>query len=301
MAIQTTNRVYEITSSGGTILLPVADIVSNETLLYVSGSISLSSSLTIAHSGAPERDTYFKIIYPGNITKGANSVSVFGMSLSSSQALSPAIFEVRYNGTTFNVWYLPATTTPVSTQIDDLALNQLVQQTGPGLIGRSPATLGDMSYQTLTNEGNVFSLFGGTLAGNQDYGVRLAKGTLTSGQVLALNTSPITVISAPGAGKIINILSVFTRLNFNSAAYAANTSLRLKYVGAAYDALVDSSILVSGASRVLRWDQAISTTVSATNTQMIDNVGIQITVNTGNPTTGDSSLDYYIYYVITTL
>jgi hypothetical protein len=301
MAIQTTNKVYQITASGGTILLPVEDIVSKETLLYVSGSITLSSSLTISNSGTAEENTYFKIIYPGSITKGANSVTIFGMSLSASQALIPAIFEVRYNGTSFNVWYLPASTTTVSSQIDDLALAQLVQQTGPGLIGRSAATLGDMSYQTLTNEGNVFSLFGTTLAGNQDYGVRLAKATLSSGQVLTLNTAPITVIAAPGAGKMINILSVATKLTFGTAAYAANTQLSLKYVGAAYNACTDASTLVSGASRTLRWDQVVSTTASATNTQMIENAGIQITVNTGNPTTGDSSVDYYIYYVITTL
>jgi hypothetical protein len=223
------------------------------------------------------------------------------VSLTAAQALIPAIFEARWNGTTYDVWYLPATSTPVSSQIDDLSLNQLVQQTGPGLIGRSAATLGDMSYQTLTNEGNVFSLFGGTLAGNQDYGVRLVKGTLTSGQILTLNTAPITVIAAPGAGKMINIISVFTKINFNSAAYAVNTQLVLKYVGAAYNACADLSILVSGASRTLRWDSAVSTTPSATNTQMLENVAVQITVNTGNPTTGDSSLDYYIYYVITTL
>jgi flagella basal body P-ring formation protein FlgA len=169
------------------------------------------------------------------------------------------------------------------------------------LIGRSAATLGDMSYQTLTNEGNVFSLFGTTLAGNQDYGVRLAKATLTSGQVLTLNTAPITVIAAPGAGKMITILEVSTKLTFGTAAYAANTQLSLKYVGAAYNACTDASTLVSGASRTLRWDQVVSTVASATNTQVVENAAVQITVNTGNPTTGDSSLSYYIYYVITTL
>jgi len=291
---------YKITSSGGTVLLPTSEI-SEEYILYIDAPVTLTSSYTVNYSGTPNTRYYYKIIYPGSITKGVNSVTIFGLSLSAAQALVPAIIEARYNGTTYDVFYIPATPVSVAAQIDDLALNQLVQQTGPGLIGRSAATLGDMSYQTLTNEGNVFSLFGTTLAGNQDYGVRLAKGTLTSGQVLTLNTAPITVIAAPGAGKMINILSVATKLTFGTAAYAANTQLSLKYVGAAYNACTDASTLVSGASRTLRWDQVVSTTASATNTQMIENAGVQITVNTGNPTTGDSSVDYYIYYVITTL
>jgi hypothetical protein len=291
---------YEITSSGGTISLSTTEI-SKEYNFICSSPITLSSSFTVTYTGTPAFGEIFKIIYPGNITKGANNVTIFGVSLSASQALIPAIFEARYNGVSHNVFYLPASTTPVSSQIDDLALTQLVQQTGPGVIGRSANTLGDLSMQSLTNEGNVFSLFGTTLAGNQDYGVRLAKGTLTSGQVLTLNTAPITVIAAPGAGKMINILSVATKLTFGTAAYAANTQLSLKYVGAAYNACTDASILVSGASRTLRWDQVVSTAASATNTQMLENAGVQITVNTGNPTTGDSSLDYYIYYVITTL
>jgi hypothetical protein len=291
---------YQVTSSGGTVILPVNE-QSEEYVLYVGSPITLTSSYTVSYSGIPDTGYYYKIVYPGRITKGANSVTIFGLSLSAAQALVPAIIEARYNGTTYDVFYIPATPVSVAAQIDDLALNQLVQQTGPGLIGRSAATLGDMSYQTLTNEGNVFSLFGTTLAGNQDYGVRLAKGTLTSGQVLTLNTAPITVIAAPGAGKMINILSVATKITFGTAAYAANTQLSLKYVGAAYNACTDASTLVSGASRTLRWDQVVSTTASATNTQMLENAGVQITVNTGNPTTGDSSVDYYIYYVITTL
>jgi hypothetical protein len=291
---------YKVTSSGGTVILPT-NRTSEEYVLYVDNPITLTSSYTVSYSGWPDIGYYYKIVYPGRITKGVNSVTIFGLSLSAAQALVPAIIEARYNGTTYDVFYIPATPVSVAAQIDDLALNQLVQQTGPGLIGRSAATLGDMSYQTLTNEGNVFSLFGTTLAGNQDYGVRLAKATLTSGQVLTLNTAPITVIAAPGAGKMINILSVATKLTFGTAAYAANTQLSLKYVGAAYNACTDASTLVSGASRTLRWDQVVSTTASATNTQMLENAGVQITVNTGNPTTGDSSVDYYIYYVITTL
>ena len=291
---------YKVTSSGGTVLLPTNG-TSEEYILYVDNPITLTSSYTVNYSGGPDTGYYYKIIYPGSITKGANSVTIFGLSLSAAQALVPAIIEARYNGTTYDVFYIPATPVSVAAQIDDLALNQLVQQTGPGLIGRSPATLGDMSYQTLTNEGNVFSLFGGTLAGNQDYGVRLAKATLTSGQVLTLNTAPITVIAAPGAGKMITILDVATKLTFGTAAYAANTQLSLKYAGAAYNACTDASTLVSGASRTLRWDQVVSTTASATNTQVVENAAVQITVNTGNPTTGDSSITYYIYYVITTL
>ena len=166
MAISNPKTFVNVTSSGGTILFSADDCINGEGILTIASAITLSSSLTVSYSGTPTFESYFKIIYPGSITKGANAVTIFGMSLSASQALIPAIFEARWNGTSYNVWYLPATSAPVSNQIDDLALNQLVQQTGPGLIGRSPATLGDMSYQTLTNEGNVFSLYGGTLAVN---------------------------------------------------------------------------------------------------------------------------------------
>lgn len=51
--------------------------------------------------------------------------------------------------------------------------------------------------------------------------IRVQKTTISTAQVLALQTTPITIVSAPGAGKFIEFVSASLLLDYNSAAYGA--------------------------------------------------------------------------------
>jgi len=68
----------------------------------------------------------------------------------------------------------------------------------------------------------------------QSFGVLKAQVIVTSAQILALRATPITVIAAPGAGKIIDFISANLQLDYNAAAYAESADNTVfRYTGAA--------------------------------------------------------------------
>lgn len=60
--------------------------------------------------------------------------------------------------------------------------------------------------------------------------------TLTAAQLDALNATPVTLISAPGAGKVIVVDQVYGFLDYNSAAYAGSSeTLAIRYTDGSGD------------------------------------------------------------------
>jgi hypothetical protein len=59
-----------------------------------------------------------------------------------------------------------------------------------------------------------------------------AKLTIATADVLTLNTTPIEIVAAPGAGYAIEVISASMKMVYNSATYSTNTSLELLTAGA---------------------------------------------------------------------
>lgn len=119
--------------------------------------------------------------------------------------------------------------------------------------------------------------------------------SLTDTQIKALNSSPITVIAAQGAGTYIRPVFGAGKLDYNSATYTAN-SLRLKYVGDAeadYIFTYRSSFLTSASSTT-----DTPSTSGVTKVQLQENTGIEIFVNTADPTVGNSTVVVELFFEI---
>lgn len=123
--------------------------------------------------------------------------------------------------------------------------------------------------------------------------------TIATAAVLTLNGTPVTIIAAPGAGKYIEIISASASMTFVSAAYATNTTLRLRCNGATIGQLQDTAILLSSVSKNTRFKDV--TSAAAGETQIITNTAVVVDVATGNPTTGDSTLVIKCCYRIVTI
>lgn len=59
--------------------------------------------------------------------------------------------------------------------------------------------------------------------------LQAAQVTITAAQALALNTTPITLVAAQGAGTIIQVEAVYVNVTFNSAAYTGNNNMEIRY------------------------------------------------------------------------
>ena len=114
-----------------------------------------------------------------------------------------------------------------------------------------------------------------------------AKLTIASADVLQLNTTPIEIVAAPGAGYAIEVISASMKMVYVSATYSTNTTLELITAGAT-NRQAETQIKNS-ASTIRRFADA-TTLGSATAIQLIDNAALNVTVASGNPTAGDSDI-----------
>jgi hypothetical protein len=125
-----------------------------------------------------------------------------------------------------------------------------------------------------------------------------AKLTIAKADVLTLNTTPIEIVAAPGAGYAIEVISASMKMVYNSATYATNTSLELLTAGATNSQA--STVIKNSASTIRRFADA-TTLASATATQLVENAALNVTVASGDPTAGDSDITVYVTYRIITL
>ena len=108
--------------------------------------------------------------------------------------------------------------------------------------------------------------------------------TISTASVLTANASPVTVVAAPGAGYFNMPVAFFVYLDYNSAAYATNTTFRFEINGVAVTS-TNTTLLPGTADRY-----ATMYPIDLDTTTNIGNSAIVFEVQTGNPTAGNSSI-----------
>ena len=129
--------------------------------------------------------------------------------------------------------------------------------------------------------------------------IQCASLVITTANVLQLNTTPLTIVSAQGAGTAIEAISAFVTIDYNSATYATNVGLQLIDSGADEPQLISLTALNASASS--RRKLGVDATFAAADTQIIENVDLLVEVPTGDPTVGDSDIEVYVLYRVITL
>ncbi len=116
---------------------------------------------------------------------------------------------------------------------------------------------------------------------------------IPSAQVLALNTTPQTIVEAQGAGKAIEVISASIKLSFNTTAYSIANVVLLETSGA-NQRQAEAIIFDSTVSTVRNF--FIYEATSATDTQIIANAALQVKGKTADPTLGDSDVEVFVLY-----
>ena len=119
---------------------------------------------------------------------------------------------------------------------------------------------------------------------------------LTPTQVKALNTTPITLIPAPGANKFISVDEILGLVDFNTAAYTGANAMEFRYTnasGAKVTGDAASAWLDSGSATAVK-------TIAAAVTPVV-NAPVVVDVPTANPAAGDSNVVLDILYRVVSL
>lgn len=116
--------------------------------------------------------------------------------------------------------------------------------------------------------------------------------TLTSAQILALNTTPQTLVAAPGAGKSISIDEIIFKAPASGAtAYTGANAVEVRYTdgsGAKATGDIAAAALNSVSGRV---DKAVAAAVTA-----VVNSPVVAVVPTANPAAGNGTVTFDVIY-----
>lgn len=116
--------------------------------------------------------------------------------------------------------------------------------------------------------------------------------TISSGQVLSGNSSPVTIVPAPGSGYRVAPIAFHVFLDYNSSAYATNTDFRFEINGA--EVSITNTTLLTSTADTWRDMGLANTDITST----VDNQALVFKVQTGNPTAGNSPIRVRCIYAI---
>jgi hypothetical protein len=140
---------------------------------------------------------------------------------------------------------------------------------------------------------------------NKDYVPRTIPGvvqrrqvTLTSAQLLALFTTPVTLIPAPGAGKYISIDEIVGKVySTGKVAYTGANAVELRYTdgsGAKVTGDLPAAWLNNATDRA---DRAVPAAVAT----MVANAPVVAAVPTANPGAGTGTVVFDLLYRVITV
>lgn len=167
-----------------------------------------------------------------------------------------------------------------------------------GGAGGKDVYVGDLVYCIVKNAGGTEASVGTSWQvchsqGETDTPTYYAEITLSSAEILALNTTPKTLVAAPGAGKLIVPLATVHNFTYGTVQYATNTSLAIKHNGLAGSGNAIGGI---GSSASIIQYGSLNTGVA-----ILANAALVVLVQSGDPTAGDSTSTLGVYYKIHTL
>lgn len=126
------------------------------------------------------------------------------------------------------------------------------------------------------------------------YGIRKATVTLSSADILALNTTPITLVAAPGAGKYLGIHKVLVHLTGSTTAYTLVDSVGVRLTGST--PFLSLATLLSGDTGNRTYQ--FSTLEPSGGTSAFENTAVDLYAIDGDPTLGDGGLVITVWYSI---
>lgn len=125
---------------------------------------------------------------------------------------------------------------------------------------------------------------------------REASGTITSAEILALNTTPKVLISGAGEGSYIIAEEAVFFLDFTDTAYAGSGGLSIRYTNASGDTLFNALPEVAFLEATADSIQVIA----PIDCVPVSGASVVLCADTADPTDGDSVIKWKIKYRVVT-
>lgn len=280
-----------VPSVGGGVLLTAGVDTAYQRL---TGPVTLTSSYSIGANIGVKAGSQFQIEIAGGITIGANTLTVFGISINANQALNGGVIILAtFDGTN---WVAASTSRPVSTaDIDPVAARTVMGNATNATAAPTNITF-PTDFGVLQRNGTTLTT-GLLTASNFDttsvVATQVAIVTLTSTQIKNSNTAPITILAAPGVGRVNVISSILASCTFVSIAYTAFTNVQVYALAGTAKLFLRDDLLGFTSSGI---DQFYPYETNVSEFQNAANSAILLTTTGGNPLTGDGTITLRIIY-----
>jgi len=150
IAIGVANLTLEGGSPASTLNLDENDLL--KYYVMTTAGVSLSSPLTIAYAGAgtPPTGMIGMFFFPGGVTLGANTFTIFGYSLTATEALKSSVIAVVWDGAGYQVSVLPSANATGWIETADIANLAVTDAKIASGIDGSKVTVGSMPADRLS-------------------------------------------------------------------------------------------------------------------------------------------------------
>jgi len=169
-------------------------------------------------------------------------------------------------------------------------------------LGVTTAKIDDLAVTTAKIAANAVdqTKLSAALQASLGTGVNVSKITIATGDVLTLNATPVQLVGPQGVGTVVDVLDVVIRHNFIGVAYATNTNVVVRTIGSGGYTFRDTTIISNGYITIQKMIPR-SASLGSGAVEMIEDTGIEISVEAGNPTAGTGSIDVYTFWRTITL
>lgn len=256
----------------------------------LAGNYVVTANTTGVKAGA-----MFYCYIGGSVTIGANSFTVFGVSLSATDASNGGLYVIAYyNGSS---WIGAATSRQVSAADLSAQAALTVVANATNASAQPTAVPFSTDYGVLQRIGTslVTSLLSYNNFNETDtFGLRYTSTAISSAAILTSFGSPVSVVQKITGKTLIPILFAIEG-TYNAATYAANLNIKLAADTAAVS-LAEQNGLLGFTSDFTTILYPVHDT-SSFNPNTVFEKDIQFSTKTGNPTTGDGTLIVKTWYI----
>lgn len=284
-----TNAIVPV---GGTLTLVAGVDTAYQVLVGSPTTLTSNYTVTAGTSGI-KAGSQFQIEVSGGVTLGANTMTVFGISVNANQALNGGI--IIYATFDGSVWRGVSTSKPLSTaDLDAIAaLSVVANATNASASPTAVPFAVDGAVLQRSGTGLTTGLITSTNIDPSLQVMKVAIVPVSSAQILASQTTPIKVLDAPGAGYVNVVYSVLVKCTFNTTAYTTNLNANIVSFSGSEKLMVATGLWGFAASGI---DQFFLYNPGAASNQYVANDILRLASSVGNPAAGDGTATVYVTY-----